>query len=128
MTASVYLNAGLDADSSDAEFVRVISKYLLDAGNPAGPFQLAYEFDARHAPPPVRCDRIMRGGKLCAIDRRDRGFCERWVHDALGAGLYVERFSSSTFRDPIAGCSIDHIRRKLVGRLEYDASQDEIPF
>lgn len=132
--------ADLDTSATDDMIARAIAGHLLNTDNPGGPFKLAYQHEAKDAPPPHSCDRIIHNLKLCVVDRKDKEWCRTWILEALGKGLYVSRYSGgSGFFTPVAGGSIKGARHTLDARkrmAEFDATRvagtgyldDEIPF
>jgi hypothetical protein len=129
--------AELGSDATDDQIARAITGYLLNVGNPSGPFKLAYKFDAKSGPPPLHCDRIVQGHTLCAVDRRDKEWCRSWLLQALAKGLYVQRFDGNGYFTPIAGGGVAEARKTIAARermADFDAKRvlpgvdDEIPF
>jgi hypothetical protein len=131
--------ADLTRASTDGDIARAITGYLLNEHNPAGPFKLAYEFDAKNNKPPHHCDRIVNGHTACAIERSDKEWCRTWLLIALNQGLYVQRYApTSGWHNPIAGGSIKNARQTIETRermADFDAKRtmpmtpdDEIPF
>jgi hypothetical protein len=131
--------AALDSDATDDQLARAITGYLLNAENPAGPFKLAYKFNANDAPPPVQCDRIVAGHTMCAIERKDKEQARKWIKDVLAAGLYVQRFEGKGYHTPVAGGSLKDARDTIAARermADFDAKRtapdgyldDDIPF
>ena len=131
--------ANLDASATDEQLSNAIAGYLLNTDNPAGPFKLGYEFDANKAPPPVKCDVLARGRKLCTIERKDKEAARAWIKDVLSQGLYVQRFVGNGFHTPVAGGSLKSARDTILARTrmaDFDAKRtapdgyldDEIPF
>jgi hypothetical protein len=142
MTAKHHL-ADLDVNSTDDQIARAITGHLLNSENPGGPFKLAYKFEGvKDGPPPHQCDKIIGGQKLCAVDRANKEWCRQWILDALGKGLYVQRYSGaagSGYFQPIAGGSVESARFTIKTRArmaEFDKTRtapkgyidDDIPF
>jgi hypothetical protein len=133
--------AEFDSDATDEIIAAAIAGYLLNI-QPAGPFKLAYKFDANSAPPPVKCDRIVQAHTMCAIERKDKEQCRKWLLEVLKAGLYVQRFTGKGYFTPVAGGSVKDARDSIAARLrmaDFDAKrttpngyldddESEIPF
>ncbi len=117
----------LAADSTDAEVAAAIADDLLNAGHPGGPFVLGYNFDAKRAPPPIKCDKLVREATLCTVDRSNKQWCRQWLVEVLVFGLYVQRYAGRSYFTPIAGGSIKEVRQRIK-RRSCPIDDDEIPF